>query len=250
MYLVMSKDTLSKAPALLVSLSLLVFTISPTFAEDSITAAAVRPEPVTKAATTSGTTARPNLIQQKVEKERIAVKIADIKERIASKEAALKLRLQAFKDQRKATIAERVNTNLGNINQNQTTQMQKNLGTISSILDKLEARVNKAEPDIKDVAKARVAIVSARAAISTASAAVTVQSQKDYTITATLEGRIGLDVKTQRDKLHADLLSTRKLVIDAKQAVTNAIRIAKSGFRPIDGSESAKEKEDTNSGQQ
>ncbi len=173
---------------------------------------------------------------------------------IASKAAALKLKLQTFKDQKKAQIAERVNTNLNDINQKQTEQMQKHLDAMSVILDKLEVRVNSPTPDIKDPEAARVAIASARATIATVSAAVLAQSQKDYTIQVTSESKIGVDAKTQRDKLHADILAIRKAVIDAKQSVANAIRVAKSGSVPNMGS-SPKEgtglkKEGTTSGKQ
>ncbi len=221
----MSKSTLSKASVILVGLSMLAITISPTFALDS-TGSATRPA------------IRNQLVQQKVETN---------KENIASKASALKTKLQAFKDKRKAEIADRVNTNLNRINQNQTAQMQKHLGTMSGILDRLEARVNQGTPDIKDPAGAKAAIASARAAISTTSAAVTTQSEKDYTITVTSESRIGLDAKTQRDKLHADISAVRIMVVDAKQSVANAIRIAKSGSTPI--GKTVIEKEGTTSGQ-
>lgn len=221
----MSKSTLSKASAILVGLSILTITISPAFALDS-TGSATRPA------------IRNQLVQQKVETNQ---------EKIASKASVLKTKLQAFKDKRKAEIADRVNTNLNRINQNQTAQMQKHLGTMSGILDRLEARVNQATPDIKDPAGAKAAIASARAAISTTSAAVTTQSEKDYTITVTSENRIGLDAKTQRDKLHADISAVRIMVVDAKQSVANAIRVAKSGSTPI--GKTVTEKEGTTSGQ-
>ena len=113
------------------------------------------------------------------------------------------------------------------------------------ILDKLEARVNSGTPDIKGSASASAAIASARDAIASASAAVSDQALKDYTIVVTSESNIRIDAKTQRDKLHTDLLALRKIVIDAKQAVANAIRVAKSGKALIPGLR----KEGTSSGQ-
>lgn len=220
----MSKSTITKASAILVGLSFLAVSAYPVLAVDS-TGSAVKP---------------PVRNQIEARKESIGDKVAVTREKLASKAAALRLKLQTFKDQKKAEIADRVNINLNNINQKQTSQMQKHLDKMSAILDKLEARVESGKPDVKDPAAARVAIASARAAISSASAAVSTQAQKDYTITVTSEGRIGLDAKVQRDKLHTDLLSLRKIVIDAKQSVANAIRVAKSG--PV--------KEGTTSGQQ
>lgn len=151
------------------------------------------------------------------------------KEKIASREAALKLKLNAFKDRTKAAIAEKVNTNLNRINQKRTEMMQRHLTNMSTILGKLEDRVNSGSPDIKDPASARAAIASARSIIATTSAAVTAQAAKDYTIVVTSESKVRADATAQRQQLHSDLLTLRKMVIDAKQAVGSAIRTAKSG---------------------
>lgn len=186
---------------------------------------------VTAQESTPSTTTKREAVKQRVEtkKEIAQVRAENIREKIASREAALKARLNNFKDKRKATIAERVNSNLNKINQNQTAQMLRHLNKMSSLLDKLEARVNSAKPDIKDPAAARAAIATARTNIATTSAAVTAQSEKDYTITVTSESRVKTDAQTQREQLHNDLQALRKQVIDAKQSVANAIRVAKSG---------------------
>lgn len=173
-------------------------------------------------------------------KEKVTTRIDSMKEKMASREAALKIKLGTFRNKERAAIADRVNTNLNMINKNQTTQMLKHLDTISSILTKLENRVNQNTPDIKDPAMAREVIANARNAIASASAAVSEQAAKDYTIQVTSEGRIRQDAQKQREALHKDLSALRKLVIDAKQSVANAIRVAKSGML---------EKEATRSGQ-
>lgn len=224
----MSKYSFSRASAILFGLSLFAITASPVFAQKL---------PITRpAATKSGA-----VVEAK--KENVTGKIAAVKERIASKAASLKIKLQTFRDQKKAQVAERVNINLNNINQKQTEQMQKHLDAMLKILGRLETRVNQATPDIKDPAVAKAAIDAARATIATVSAAVSDQAQKDYTIQVSSEARIGVDAKTQRDKLHADLLALKKSVIDAKQSVANAIRVAKSGRIEVP-------KEGTVSGQQ
>lgn len=167
----------------------------------------------------------------------LAQKLAEIRSKIASKEAALKLKLQQFKDKKKAEIAERINNNLNKINKNQTDQMLKHLNKMLVILDKLEARVDEGKPDIKNPTAAREAIVTAGATIASASAAVQDQALKDYTLVATSEAVIKAEAKAARDRLHADLQAVRKLVIAAKQAVANAIRVAKSGKLQIPGKE-------------
>lgn len=186
---IMSKLLSTKASAILVGLSLFAASLTPAFAA---------PESI-----------------------RTTVDPATRTEKLASRAAALKTRLQTFKDKRKAEIAERVSANLNALNQNQIAQMQKHLGNMSAILDKLENRIN--QPNTK------AAIVSARANIASSSAAVTAQSLKDYTIQVTSETKIKADAKLQRDKLHTDLQTLRKMVIDVKQSVANSIRIAKSG---------------------
>jgi Skp family chaperone for outer membrane proteins len=193
-----------------------------------ISAAATLIHPVFAVDATSSTTRREALAQKlEARKDSIADKIAAMKEKIASKEAALKTRLAAFKDKRKAEIADRVNTNLNRINENQTAQMQQHLSRMSEILAKLEARVVAGSSEIKDPLVAKAAIASSRASIATASSAVTEQSQKDYTITVTSESQVRLDAQKVRDSLKTDIMGTRKLVIEAKQSVADAIRIAK-----------------------
>ncbi len=181
---------MSKASRIIVGLSILAVSISPAFAEDGATAAA------------------------KIRKPLPAQIVNTRMEKIASKTATLKAKLESFKDKRKAEAAERINTNLNTINQNQTTQMQRHLDAMTVILNKFEARVSTQS----------AAIAAARVNIASASAAVLAQSQKDYTITVSTEIRIKVDAKKQRDALHADLLALRKIVIDAKQSVGNAIR--------------------------
>lgn len=166
---------------------------------------------------TRAATQRKELTQERIEtrKENIRTRIDDIKEKMASREAELKTKLSKFKDQQKAQIAERVNTNLNMINKNQTTEMQKNLAKMTTILDKLQARVPEITPEI----------TNARSSIATASSAVTAQAAKDYTITVTTESKIRADAMKTRDQLQKDLKATRALVVTAKQSVAKAISI-------------------------
>lgn len=247
----MSRFNISKTTAIIVGFSLLAISVSPLFAIE-VTAESTNSVKSLKTATAEGAAGRP-IIKEKLEvrEEKIDNKIAALKEKIASRTATLKAKLQTFKNKKKAEITERINDSLNKINQKQTEQMQKNLNNMSGILDRLENRVNLAKPDIKDVSAAKTAIASAEGIIASASSAVSTQAQKDYTIQVTSEARVGIVAKAQRDKLHTDLQATRKMVIDAKQAVTNAIRVAKSGSSAATTSAKiSDEKEGTNSGQQ
>lgn len=238
----------SKISAAVACCSLLAVTAVSAFAKDL---------PTTANAATQPAALRKAVIQERVTtaKENAQNRIVNLREKQASAVAALKTKLEAFKNKQKAQVADRVNTTLANINQKQTAQMQKNLGVMSNILDKLEARVNKQSlpsngkgtPDIKDPVAAKTAIASARAAIASASAAVTAQSQKDYTLQLTTELKVKQDAQTQTQKLKADITEVRKMVIEAKQSVANAIKVAKAE-RTF--AENELKKESTTSGQQ
>lgn len=169
-------------------------------------------------------------IKQRAEavKEKVETRVTAMKEKIATREATLKARLAAFKDKRKAEIAERVNTNLNKINQNQTDQMLKHLDRMSELLNKLEARVNSGSPDIKDATAAKQAISDSKAKIAAAIEAVKAQAGIDYTLTVTSESKVKAEAQAMREKLRTDLQTVKKQVIDAKQSVSNAIRVAKA----------------------
>jgi len=223
----MPKSVFSKVTTLLIVLSTLTFTAYPVFAETSsnTTTGSLRQNATNEALI------KRKITQERVEakKDKIEEKISDFKEKMASREATLKAKLEAFKDQRKAQIAKRISDNLNKINESRTISMQRHLDAMSVILAKLETRVNQQTPDIKDPAAAKAAISNARATIATASATVQLQTQKDYTVQITSEAKVRADVKLQRDKLHADLLALRKTIIDSKKSVSQAIRIAKTG---------------------
>jgi TolA-binding protein len=185
-----------------------------------------------KDSTISGAPRKEN-IAQRIEERKLALlsaanknegKLMELKAKIASRTAELKSRLQGFKDQKKAERVQKVNDVLNKINKNQTDQMSKHLGKMSDILLKVENRVNGASGS-GSVTEANNALSSASAAIATAKAAVTTQSNKDYTLTITNEASAGAQARIMRDQLHTDLLSVRKVVIDAKQSVANAIRV-------------------------
>lgn len=216
-------------------------------------AATVLIKPVIAVDSTSSTAPkRIEKIQQRIEtrKDKIETRIASreakigermeaVKTKMASREAALKVKLEAFKDKKKAEVAERVNTNLNKINQNQTAEMLKHLGKMSELLDKIEARVNSGSPDVKDPTAAKSAITESRAKIAAAIDAVKAQAAKDYTLQITSESKVKSDAQALRNQLHADIQAIRKQVIDAKQSVSNVIRVAKG-----------QPKEGTSSGQQ
>lgn len=172
---------------------------------------------------------------------RITANIDDRRIKIASMEATFRAKLQTFRNQTKAQIAQKVNTQLNTINLTETTQMQSNLDKMSSIVDKLEVRINQAAPDVKNVDAARTAIADARTAIASASSAVKTQAANSYIIQVTTESRIRIDAEAIRNQLQKDLKTTRNLVIEAKQSVYNIVAVAKTGSNTASSSANIKE---------
>ncbi len=203
---------ISKAIAVLIFIVSAAFLIHPVFAIDL---------PAGRQVATSSTTRR----------EKVQERIDTRKEKMASREAILKAKLDAFRDKKKAQTADRINTNLNKANQNQTMVMQKHLDALTALLNKVEKRVNKTTPEIAD----------ARAKISSASSAVQAQSEKDYTITVTTESKVRTDAQAKREELYKDIMALRKQIIDAKQSISNVIRIAKGGTVVKEGTSSGQQ---------
>lgn len=174
-----------------------------------------------QATSTSPATLRQQRIQER--KTAVAEKIDSVKERVASREAALKTKLAKFKDKKKALVAERVGANLSKVNEKRTTHYTNVLTKLTDILARLEARVNQASAGGKDTTAAVNAIGEARVSIASAKIVVDAQSAKEYTITATSEAKIRSDAQAVRDNLHTDLKATHALVVIARQSVAEAI---------------------------
>lgn len=166
---------------------------------------------------------RKELIKQRVENKRelVAQALDTRQEKIASRTAALKTKLQTFRDKNKASIAARVNDNLAKVNMNRTEAMNRHIDKLLSILSRLETRVDGVTD--KDTTNANDAIADAKVAIDSAKQAVASQSAKDYTVTVTSETKIKTDVMAQREMLHTDLKAVHQLIVVARQALAKAI---------------------------
>lgn len=162
--------------------------------------------------------------------QNIQTRIENTREKIASREATLKAKLQAFRDKKKAEAVDRIDTNLNKVNQNRTGEMTRNLTKMSDILTKLDTYAGQASSSGKDVSSATAAITSAKAAVLTAQAAVTEQSQKNYTLTITSEAKAKDDATSARNQLKTDLMATHQKVVDARQTVAKAIAATRTAI--------------------
>ncbi|MBI2622101.1 hypothetical protein HYW66_00500 [Candidatus Microgenomates bacterium] len=178
----------------------------------------------------------PARIRDQAVQERIKTaqeRVKERKDKIASREATLKERLTVFKDQHKAQAVERVNKNLNLVNDKRVAAMRKHLQRMSELLNKLNNRVNTAKAGGKDVSEAQAAMASASASMAEASAALDLQADKDYSLSVASESAVSQEAKTARDTLHTDLQNVRKLVVEAKQALMNAFRVAATSLKGI-----------------
>lgn len=159
--------------------------------------------------------------------------LEDRRAKIASQAATLQAKLAKFKDAQKAKRVENINTNLNKINDNRVAAMNRFLDKASTILDKVEARVNGVTD--KDTTAAKAAIADARAAIETARVAVETQSTKNYSITLNSETTAKVDAQKAYNSLRTDLQATKQIVTTAKQAVAKAIQVAATTLGETNG---------------
>lgn len=158
-----------------------------------------------------------------IKRDTVKQKVEERKEKVASREAMLKEKLQKFRDKKKAAVVERINTNLEQMNARRTQQMLSMLNKMSDILTRLETRISESKDATKDFTQARSEITTAKTAISVAKSSVEAQMKKEYTVTVTSETKSKDDVTLARNGLSNDLKVSHDLVVAARQAVAKAI---------------------------
>jgi hypothetical protein len=144
------------------------------------------------------------------------------KTKIASLAAQRRLGLEKLKNQKKAQSAIKISDTLNSINQKRTDQLTKYLANLTSILEKIQGRVNEASASGKDITPAQAEINFAQGSITNSQSAVDAQKIKDYTVSATSEAQLRVSAQTQKDALMSDLKNLEKLIRDTKQTVITA----------------------------
>lgn len=133
------------------------------------------------------------------------------KEKIASREAVFKEKVQRFKDKKKAEAVTKINDKLNVLNKRRVEEMSKHVDKMSEILLKVTAKGDK------------TAVSQAQTAIDAAKAALQVQATQDYNITLTIESKVQQDARQVKQKLTDDLKATHQKVVEARQALAVAI---------------------------
>lgn len=181
--------------------------------------------PRLKAATTPG-----NLKNVMVAEQAVG-NMENVREKMASRAAALKEKLAKFKDKVKATRVEKINTNLNAVNDRRTNQMQTVLQKIANVLERIKAKTEEAAGAGKDVSVINTAISNLEKEWAEADAAVKAQAEKDYSIVVNTESTVKTDASSARDSLKTDLQSVHTQVVEARQALANALSTALSSIK-------------------
>lgn len=146
------------------------------------------------------------------------------------KEAVMKR--QEIRDEKKKARLEKIEAKMASINTKRTSEWKTQLQKMTTILTKINEKAAKAKKEGKDTTTLDAAITNAQNAISTASVAVGAQAAKQYVVSdatdATVKNAAGETMKT----LQTNLRTTHKTVVNAKQAVQNAVKeLAKIGSK-------------------
>ncbi len=157
-------------------------------------------------------------IQDQIKSERAKLEM-ERKEMRASASA----KLREFKDKKKATLVERLSSQLNMLNQKHTEIMGRNVNRMTEILNKLQTKSSESS-DSARLATNQQAIDSAKTAIAAAQAAVVAQQARDYTIVVSSEATAKADVQAKKEQLRSDIKQTQQQIVDARQALSVAIR--------------------------
>lgn len=153
--------------------------------------------------------ARIDLRQQM--KDAVQAKRLKLNAIVKAKREEFKAKLQTIRDEKKKALVERIDTKLTNINVKHTDRFTQVLSNLQTLLDKISLTATEASV-LADIATAQAAIDSAKLAVEN-------QAARTYTITISTENDLRLDVGIVTNQLRQELVTTHKLVVDAKQAV-------------------------------
>lgn len=156
----------------------------------------------------------------------------EVKSTVKTQREEIKAKVQSMRDERKKLIVERLQEKLGNVNEKRTDHFLKVLERLSTILDKIQSRTEKAKAEGKNVTAVETAIASAWTAISTAQSGVTAQKAKTYEITVMDDTTAKNDVGAATKQLQEDLRVVQDTVAAARSAVQNVFTEIKTRVTP------------------
>lgn len=131
-------------------------------------------------------------------------------------------RIVTIKDEKKQVLVERLDGKFTALNLRQTTRMKERLDRLTSIVSRLQNRVNQLKTNGQNTTSAETALTTAQTAIQTSMNAVATQASKEYAPQITTEENLRQTVGITSQQLKTDLTTTHKTVITAHQAVVKA----------------------------
>ena len=149
----------------------------------------------------------------------------EYREDTRNRREAYQEKIQEIKDERKQLIAEWVNNQLAHVNEKATNAMMTRLTKMRALLNKLADRMAKAKGDTTAV---EAAIAAAEEAITTAEGIVEEQAGKEYVIEFEAESGLKAGASEAKTSLRADLKTARDSIHEARQAVVEALKSAKT----------------------
>lgn len=152
----------------------------------------------------------------------------EVKANVQVKREETKAKIKNIRDTRKQQIVEKIQTKLGEVNQKRTDHFLEVLKRLSTILDKIQSRTEKAKAAGKNVTSVETALASARTAITTAETAVSAQKAKTYQITVNSDTTAKNDVGVTTKQLQQDLQTVHDTVKAAGDAVQNVYKEIKA----------------------
>lgn len=136
---------------------------------------------------------------------------SEAKALIQAKREEFKTRIQTIKDQKKKTLAVRIDAKLAEVNKKHTAKYSETLIRLQGFLDKIKLSTTNA--------KVLADATTAQTAIDTAKSSVDIQAAKSYIMEITDDATLKVNAGAVVSQLRQDLSVVHKLVVDAKQAV-------------------------------
>ena len=152
----------------------------------------------------------------------------EIKAQVQAKRKEVKANVQKMRDARKKQVVERVQAKLNDVNARRTEHFLKVLERLSTVLDKIVSRTEKAKAEGKNVTSIETAIATARTAIASAESAVNTQKAKTYEITVTNDTTARNDAGATVKQMQEDLRAVQDTVQIARNAVQNVFKEIKT----------------------
>ncbi len=188
-------------------------TLMSTTAEVSTTPKPPRTIPMEKTMSLTGDT-----------KSRIMIEKDEMKNKMMEARTAFKEKLQGIKDARKQKTVENIDARISEMNKKRTDMMNEKFTRLSSILEKISAKVATLKAEGKSTITLETDITTATTAIQTAKDAVTTQAAKDYIMDVTTENALKTDAQEVVKTFIADMKITMGQVATAQKAVAKAAR--------------------------